>query len=89
MLVAAVAALSSYCTLILMLIIEMMRLVSVSLPLKALVHIHLVALVTRTSVEQAMVLPMTAVVVHPEVVASGRVRAGRSIWRRRVGVLLE
>ena len=63
-----------------------MSLLPLVVVLIALVHVHLVILVSRTAIEHAMVLPMAVVIVH---VVGRRMRARRSVRRGRVGVGLE
>lgn len=84
----SIPRLCTYRAVLLMLAIHMMRLVIVVLILKALVHAHLVSLVSA-AIEQAMILPMAAVVVHAVSVVRRRVCPGRAIGGGCVGVLLE
>ena len=72
----AEASLAANSAVILVLIAHVMRLMSVALVLEALVHVHLVVLVSRAAIEQAMVLPVAAMVVHAVGIVRGRVRAG-------------
>ena len=64
MLVITKSALTTYSTMIVMLVVDMMLLMPMTLTLEALVHVHLVVVVSRAAIEQAMVLPMVAVIVH-------------------------
>lgn len=89
MLMATKAALPTHPAMVLVLIVDVMRLMAMTLTLEAFVHVHLIALVTCTAVEEAMVLPMAAMIVHAEGIVRRRVRARRSVRRRRIGVLLE
>jgi len=88
-LVIAVRILTSQTSMIMVLIVDVMRLMTVVLTLEAFMHIHLVILVAGTAVEKAMILAMIRVVVHAERIVRGRVSAGRSVRRGCIGVLLE
>ena len=70
----AIPALAAHASMILMLIVHMVRLMAMILILIRLVHVHLIALVSCTAVEQAMILSMAAVVVHAVGVVRRRVR---------------
>ena len=85
----AIPALAAHASMVLMLIIHMVRLMAMILILIRLVHVHLIALVSCTAVEQAMILSMAAVVVHAVGVVRRRVRTRRSVRRGGVGVRLE
>ena len=78
-LVVAIAALTTDAAVLLMLAVHMVRVVPMTVALEGLVHVHLEALMGRTAVEQAMILPMAAVVVHAVRVMRRGVRARRSI----------
>lgn len=76
---------------VLMLIAQMVSCMRVRLVLKMLcqVHLRLVGLMSRVAIEQAMVLPMAAVIEHAVRVVSWGVGARRSIWGGRVDARLE
>lgn len=61
MLVAAETTLSAHNSMLLMLV---SRLMSMGVILETLVHAHLEVLVPRTTVKQAMILPVSSLVVH-------------------------
>ena len=86
-LVIAKASLSAKSAVILVLVVHVMCLVAVILPVKALVHAHLIVLVGGAAIEHAMVLSMAVVVVH--VAVRRRVCARRPVRRGRVCVRLE
>lgn len=76
---------------VLVLVVQVVSSVRVCVVLKVLrqVHLRLVGLMARVAVQQAMVLPMAAVVEHAVRVVSRRVRARRAVRGRRVDVGLE
>ena len=76
---------------ILVLIVQVMSSVRVRVVLEVLreVHLWLVGLVSRVAIQQAMVLPMAAVVEHAVWIVGRRVGARRSVRGRRVDIWMK
>lgn len=90
MLVITVSTMPANTCVILVLIADVMRLVGMALSLIALVNADGILVgMPASAIEQAVILPMTVMVIHAVRRVCRRVRAGRSIRRGCVGARLK